>query len=117
MAPLLRLELRLLGLAEVAHAELREPVRRQLTHQLREGLLDALEVSGEGAIEAVVMTLVLHQAGARDVIEALGARLRETARQRLEQRQQLGDRNRDAGAAQQEEELDEHGRRAAAAGV
>ncbi len=75
---------------------------------MREDLLRALEVRGEGTVETIVIALVLDQAGARQVVETLGARRPETARERLEQSQQFGDRRRYAGALQQQEEPNEH---------
>ncbi len=83
---------------------------RYLPEQLREQPLGALEDLGEHYVETVVVAFVLHQAGAREVIEVLGRELRDARRERLEQRQKLGDRDRHAGGAQLKEETHQHRR-------
>ncbi len=77
--------------------------------------LDALEVGGEGAVELVEVLLVLDQRGAGQVIEVVDragvglARADHVGLQRLQQRQELLDRDRQLGGAQGIEEIDEHG--------
>ena len=69
---------------------------------------DALEVGGEHAVVAIVVFLVLHQAGAGEIVELLHAAERDALRHRLDERQELLDRDRDAALLQLEKELDQH---------
>jgi len=59
---------------------------------------------GEGPVVPVVIALVFHQAGARQMIEPLGAGLAETAL-RLQQGQKLGDGDRYAGLLSRKKNL------------
>ena len=72
-------------------------------------LLRARENLRKDPIEAVVVALVLHEAGAREIVEVLRRDLRHARPQRLEQVEELGDGDRDTRAAQLEEELHQHG--------
>ena len=79
-----------------ARRERAQPLGGHLAQELREALLGAAKHLGEHPIEAVVVALVLHQAGAREVVEVLCRNLRDARAQRLEQHQELGDRDRHA---------------------
>jgi hypothetical protein len=103
-----RLDFGLLGIGEFAHRQLREPIIRQLPLQQREHIPRALEVRGEYPVVPVVVALVLHQTGARQGVEALGARVAQSRLEGFEQGQKFGDGYRYAGAAQQEKESNEH---------
>ena len=70
----------------------------------------ALEDVAEHPVEFVDVALVLHQRGARQIIEILDAARREIGLQRLHQRQILAQRHRHAGGFQLGEEIDEHAR-------
>ena len=85
-----------------------EPVRGQFPQELREGIHGPLEMRSEGAVESIVVAFVLYQASAREVVKPLGARFAQPDAQRFEQRQELRDRHRHAGAAQRKEESNEH---------
>src|SRR4051812_21511230 len=62
----------------------------------------------EHAIELVQVALVLHQRGAREIIEVLDAAAGEVLVHRLHQREVLAQRDRDACGFQRGEELHEH---------
>ena len=104
-----RVHLALLLLAQQPLAERAQPLLRQFLRQHREQLLGALEVRGEHPVEAVEVAFVLHQREARVVVELLGRQPGDARLQPREQGQQFGQRDRDAGGAQVEEELNEHG--------
>ena len=61
---------------------------------------DAFEIGGEHAIVAVEIFLVLHEAGAREVIEILDAPESDLFLQRFDERQELADRDRHAALFQ-----------------
>ena len=103
-----RLDLRLFLLGQRALAHAPQPFLRNAREHRFEGLFGALEVRGEGTIEAIKMPLVLHQAGARQEVEIFRARIRKLRLKRFEQRQELGDRYRHAAFAQFEEETESH---------
>src|SRR5579863_5427732 len=103
-----RLDLGLLGVGEFAHRELGQPILRQLPLQQREHIPRALEMRGEYLVVPVVVALILHQTGARQGVEALGARVAQSRLEGFEQGQKFGDGYRYAGAAQQEKESNEH---------
>ena len=93
--------------------EVREVLRvlqplQDLVGDVVERALDALEDAREDAVVGVEVGLALHQAGARQVIEAEQARAVQAALQRLEERHPLLHRDRDAFVAQPVEEVEEH---------
>ena len=104
-----RLDLLAVFLGQVQLGHLLEPVQRHLAVDLAHCVLHALEVRGEGAVEAVVVGFVLHQRRARQEVEVLHREHRDVLRQRFEQRQVLGQADLEAGLAQGEEEGKQHG--------
>src|SRR5690606_28410561 len=68
-------------------------------------ILQILEIQAEGAIETIEVFFVLDQTGAREEIKLLGIGEGEILRQRLDQRQQFLDRNRNARVFQTEEKI------------
>jgi hypothetical protein len=99
---------------ELALQRFLEPVERHFLGEVGEHL-HALEVGGEGAVELVVVLLVLDQRGAREIVEvveavrAVGVRPHHVGLQRLEQREVFLDRDRQLGRTQRVEEIDQHG--------
>ncbi len=71
--------------------------------------LDALEDVREDLVETVDVALVLHQRGARQIVEPLDVIGDEVRVHALEQGQIFAQRDRNAGGFQLEEEGDEHG--------
>ena len=69
----------------------------------------ALEDLGEDLVEAVEQPLVLHEGGARQVIERLRRLLDHVAVERLEQHEVLLEAGRNAGGAQFVDEVEQHG--------
>ena len=69
---------------------------------------EALEHVAEHAVELVEVALVLHQRGARQIVEVLDPAAGEVGLHRLHQRQVFAQRHRDAGGFQLVEEGDEH---------
>ena len=104
-----RLDLRALLLAEHPLRHQLQPVCRQLGDDALEELLGAGEMLRERAVETVEKTFVLHQGQAGEVVELLGRAEAHPRLQCRQQRQQFGDRDRDAGLAQVEKETDQHG--------
>ena len=102
------LDFGLFGLRQVADADFLQPAGRQLALEELEQALRPLEVGGEGLVESVVEALVLDQAGARQMVEALGAAVAQLGLERLEQRQQFRDGHGNARASQQQKESNEH---------
>ena len=78
--------------------------RERLLHQF-----EALEHVAEHAVELVEVALVLHQRGARQIVEVLDAAAGEIGLHRLHQREVFAQRHRHAGGLQLMEEGDEHG--------
>ena len=79
--------------------------------------VEPLEDVAEHAVELIEIALVLHQRGARQIIEILDAAAGEVGLHRLHQRQVLAQRHGDTGGFQFGEELDEHGLRIRSRGV
>ena len=109
LVPAHRLDLAFLLLGEIALGELAQPLLRDLGRLDRFGqALQALEDMAEDPVELVEVALVLHQAGAREVVEILDALLGEIPVERLHQRQVFPQGDRDLGGAQLGEEGEEH---------
>src|SRR6185312_11885413 len=83
-----RFHLALLFLREGALAERLEPLGRHLRDDLFERLFGPGESLSEHTVEAVVVPLVLYQAGAREIVEILCRDPCDTLAQRLEQSQE-----------------------------
>jgi hypothetical protein len=109
LVPAHLLELRLLLLGEEALGELLQPLLRDvcLLQRLAQGF-EPLEGVREDAVEFVEVALVLHQAGAREVIKILDPLLRKVLIHRFEQGQVFPQGDGDLGGAQLGEEGEEH---------
>ena len=108
-----RLDLTLLLLRQVLLRQLAEPFLRDLGGDGIGAVGDAfqpLEDVGEDLIEAVDVSLVLNEAGARQVVEVLDAVVGDPLPHRLHQRQILLEGDRHLGLAQFVEEGREHRR-------
>ena len=104
-----RLDLLLLFLGEIFVGELLQPLGRNFGRRAPSlQQLEALEHVAEHAVELVEVALVLHQRGARQIIEILDAAAGEVGLHRLHQRQIFAQRHRHAGGLQLVEEGDEH---------
>ncbi len=79
-----------------------------MSERSRSKCLQALEGLLEHEVEAVQVALVLHQGGAGEVVEVLDVVAGHPLLHRLEERQVLPERHRDAGRSEQLEEGDEH---------
>src|SRR6266704_2523662 len=79
--------------------------------------LDSLEVFAEGAVELVEILLVLHQRGARQIVELVDRGRDDALLHRLQERQPLLDRSRDPVVLELDEESGEHGAKAAGLGA
>ena len=105
-----RLDLRLLLVGQELLGELAQPLLRDLGRDALGGQrLEALEDVAEHPVELVEVPLVLHQDGARQIVEIVDAVVGDALLHRLHQRQVLLDGDRHLGRAQFEEEVDEHG--------
>ena len=71
--------------------------------------LQILEVQTEGAVKAVEVLLVLHQAGAAEVVEIIDGAESDVLLHARQQVQQLAGGDRNAGVAQAVEKIDQHG--------
>src|SRR5205085_2389296 len=102
-----RLDLLFLLLREGQLDLLQQPLERHL--RLDAGnRLDALPELAEGAVELVVVRLVLNECGARQVIELVHRGTDDVLAHRLEQRQVLLDGDGQPVALELEEEIDQH---------
>ena len=103
------LDLLLLLVGEVALGELAQPFLGDLglVDRLAHAL-DALEDMGENLVELVEMALVLHQAGAGEIVELLHALVGEILVESLQQGQVFPQGDRHLGRAQLCEEGEEH---------
>jgi hypothetical protein len=70
---------------------------------------EALEATGEDAVEAIDAAFVLHEARAGEIVEALGVVEHDLRVERVEEGQILAERGADSLAAQFGEEPREHG--------
>ena len=107
LVPAERLQLGLLLGREVLLRQEAQPFLGDFCFQAGD-LLHPLEVLAEGAVELVVIRLVLHQAGARDVIEVVYAMPGDVLLQGLQQREELLGRDREFRGLQVEEEVNQH---------
>ena len=110
LVPAHRLDLLLLFLGEVFFGELLQPFGGDvgLFHGVQQAL-EPLEHGAEDAVELVEVALVLHQRGAREIIEILDRVVGEVGVERLHQREIFAQRHGDLRIAQRSEELQEHG--------
>ena len=108
LEPAHRLDLLLLLFGQILLGELLEPFDRDLDREPLLQQFEPLEHVAEHAVELVEVALVLHQHGAREVIEILHAPAREIGVHRLHQGQVFAQRHRHAGGFELMEEGDEH---------
>jgi hypothetical protein len=87
-----------------------QPLVRDLRDFVRVERFESFEHMREDAVELVEIALVLHQRGARQVIELVDFHIDDVVRQRIHQRQIFLQRHRYARGAELVEELEEHGR-------
>jgi hypothetical protein len=106
-----RLDLLLLLLGQILLGELFQPFRRDFRRRGLAHQFEALEHVAEHAIELVEIALILHQRGAREIVEVVDATRREVGVHRFHQRQIFAQRHRDAGGLELMQERDEHDRR------
>ena len=104
-----RLDLGLLLLGQVELGEQAQPLLGDLRLHRLAHQLEALEDVAEHLVELVEVALVLHQRGAREIVEVLDAAVGEVGLQRLHQRQVLLQGDRHLGGFQLMEEGGEHG--------
>ena len=116
-----RLDERLLFIAQPQLGLPAEPLLRDLPVEGVEELPHPLEVRPEALVEAVEVAFVLHERGARKIVEVVHAQHRDPPIEGFEQGQVLGDRDRHVVPAQAEEEVNQHcggaGRRDARTGA
>ena len=103
------LDLLLLLVGEIFLRQLLEPLRRNFDRGRIAHQLEALEHVAEDAVELVEIALVLHQRGAREIIEVLDPPPREVLLHRFHQREIFAQRHRHARGFEVMEEGDEHG--------
>ena len=110
LVPAHGLDLLLLFLGEIFLRELLQPLLGNLglVHRI-EQVLQPLEHGAEHAVELVEIALVLHQRGARQIVEILHRLVGEVGVQRLHQRQIFAQGHGDLRVAQRCEELQKHG--------
>ena len=110
LVPAHGLDLLLLFLGEIFLGELLQPLLGDLglLHGVEQAL-QPLEHGAEHAVELVEIALVLHQRGARQIIEILHRLVGEVGVERLHQRQIFAQGHGDLRIAQRGEELQEHG--------
>ena len=107
LVPAHLLDRRLLFGRQLELERLAQPLERNVLAEVGEQL-HALEVGRERAVELVELRLVLHQRGARQVVELVDRRADHAGLDGLEQRQVLLDRDLQLGRAQRVEEVDQH---------
>ena len=103
------LDLLLFFLGEIFFGQLFEPLGRDLGFGALAQQFEPLEHMAEHTVELVEIALVLHQRGARQIIEILHAAGGQVGLHRLHQRQILAQRDRHAGGFEFLEKGDEHG--------
>ena len=109
LVPAQGLDLLLLLLAEIFLRQLAQPFLGNLG--VLDGLgqtLQALEDMAEHPVELVQVALVLHQAGAGEIIELLDVLFREVAVERIEQGQVFAQGHGHLGVAQFREKIEQH---------
>ena len=105
------LDLLLFFLGEIFLRELLQPLGRDVRFRRVAQQFQPLEHVAEHAVELVEIALVLHQRGARQIIEILHPAAGEIGLHRLHQGQILAQRDRHAGGFEFLEKIDEHGAR------
>ena len=95
--PAERLDLLLLFLGEIFVGHLLQPFGRDIGGEAVTQHLGAFEHRAEDAVELVDVALVLHQHGARQIIEILDAARGEIGLHRLHQSEVFAQRHRHAG--------------------
>ena len=103
------LDLLFLFLGEIFLGELLQPLGRDLGLDGVAEHFQALEDMAEHAVELVEVALVLHQRGARQIVEILDPARGQIGLHRLHQGEILAQRHRHAGGFEFLEEIDEHG--------
>ena len=111
-----RLDHLLLFLGEIFLRELLQPLGGDLGGERLLEQVEPLEHVAEHAVELVEVALVLHQRGAREIVEVLDPAAGEVLLHRFHQGQVFAQRDRHAGGFQLGEEGDEHGGILAAVG-
>jgi hypothetical protein len=110
LVPAHGLDLLLLFLGEILVDQLLQPLFRDVRLVERiEQALESLEGDAEHAIELVEIALVLHQRGARKVIEILDRLLGEIGVHRFDQREIFAQGDRNLRFAKIGKELQKHG--------
>ena len=105
------LDLLFLFLGEIFLRQFLQPFGRDVGFDRVAQILQPLEHVAEHAVELVEIALVLHQRGARQIIEILDAAGGQIGLHRLHERQIFAQRHRHAGAFEFLEKGDEHGMR------
>ena len=105
-----RLDLGLLLLRQVELGHRAQPLLGDLRLQRLAHQVEALEDVAEHLVELVEVALVLHQRGAREIIEVLDAAVGQVRLHRLHQREVLLQGDRHLGGFQLMEERGEHWR-------
>ncbi len=103
-----RLDLLLFFFGEIFFRQLLEPFDGNFRGQRVFDQIEAFEDMAEHAVELVEIPLVLHQSGARQIIERLDPPVGQILLHRLDQRQIFAQRHRQAGGFQLVEEGREH---------
>ena len=103
-----RLDLFLLFLGEIFLGQLLEPLDGNFRGERVFDQVEAFEDVAEHAIELVEIALVLHQSGARQVVERLDPPVGQILLHRLDERQIFAQRHRQAGGFQLMKEGREH---------
>src|SRR5207244_11925757 len=92
---------------QIALAEFAQPIVWEFGLRVGRGL-DPVEALPEHPVEAIEMTLVLDQRGARQEIELVDVEARDSLPHRLQEAEELAQRRRDLRGAQFEEKGNEH---------
>ena len=106
--PAQRLDLRPLFIAQRALELLAQPFVRDQGLKVFIEVLQAVEIGAEGAIELIVVALVLDQNGARQKVKFVHVGEGHAVFERVDQVQQLTHRNRHLGCAHFIEQIQQH---------
>src|SRR5580704_5671698 len=104
-----RLDLFLFFFGEIFLGQLLEPLDGDFRGQRVFNQVEAFEDMAEHAVELVEIALVLHQSGARQIVERLDPPVGQILLHRLDQREIFAQRHRQAGGFELMEEGREHG--------